>query len=194
MASQGAKFSVSPSKGAFVAGKMELCFFVLLWITSGLLELFFRPVKAGQGFADRRKKKVMYEYRKLLNKERKKKGGTTTTGSAGSAGEEEGYSEQKGDGNTQGKGQEQKRFKKKPTVTAFSKQQQEFKKKQAEKEQRIKEAEQRKEDRIKAAAKHNKERWKRHVQLGKVNKKGQPVMANRIEFLLNKIQKEASSS
>ncbi|CAH1256772.1 Hypp1721 [Branchiostoma lanceolatum] len=191
MASEEAKLPVLRSKGTFVGGKRKsFKTRSKKWKAEAAKKDFIGNKAEGQGFADRRKKKVMYEYRKLLNKERKKGGATTT---AGIAGQGKGYTEQGGDGNTQRTGQEQKRFKKKP-FTAFSKEQQEFKRKQAEKEQGIKEAEQRREERIKAAAKHNKERWKRHVQLGKVNKKGQPVMANRIEFLLNKIQKETSST
>lgn len=79
------------------------------------------------------------------------------------------------------------------SANPYEKAKQELEKRKQEKEQLKVQRENEKSERESALQKYKKEKVRKYVQLKKKTKKGQPVMAGRMELLLEKIQKNMGS-
>ncbi|XP_041367594.1 thyroid transcription factor 1-associated protein 26 homolog isoform X2 [Gigantopelta aegis] len=124
----------------------------------------------GQGFADRRKKKIQYEYLKLKKKENKAVyDGRPIKDRHGMHPE----------GRPSFKGQH-----------AFTKTQTLFQRQKEEKMKEKKEIMIKKKEVDNALQKYNNSKKSKFLKLCKRTHKGQPVMKNQIEYLLEKIQKQ----
>ncbi|XP_077994965.1 uncharacterized protein LOC144448563 [Glandiceps talaboti] len=148
----------------------------------------------GQGYADRRKKKIMYEYRKLKKKERqelKHKGNVnnqqtyTQTDVTATKDPSSQITEQE----TIGGSHNEMKVKRKKTKP-FVKEQLEFQRKQEEKETRIQEAQKQKDEMDKALKEYQRKKKENHRKFSKKTRRGQPIMKYRIEDLLEKIKKQ----
>ncbi|XP_046395653.1 thyroid transcription factor 1-associated protein 26 [Ischnura elegans] len=76
--------------------------------------------------------------------------------------------------------------------SAYQLAKQEYDKKQTEKQQRREEAVRRKAEKEEALEKYRKKKMERYKKLSKKTKKGQPVMKDRLEMLLEKIQADCT--
>ncbi|XP_071452641.1 thyroid transcription factor 1-associated protein 26 homolog [Hetaerina americana] len=123
-----------------------------------------------QQWEERRKKGIIREYLKELKKSKLETSSLHTDNQriTSSAGESSG--------------------KRKPSAYQFA--QQEYERKKQEKQQRREEAIRRKAEKQEALEKYKQKKMERYKKLSKKTKKGQPVMKDRIEMLLEKIQSE----
>ncbi|XP_063399375.1 thyroid transcription factor 1-associated protein 26 homolog [Mytilus trossulus] len=132
--------------------------------------------KEGQGFADKRKKKVQYEYLKMLRKEKKKRERTALP-----------HTSFEDTDMTEEKIGKEKKIEDSSSNT-YSKSQKQFSKKKMDKEKKKKEVLKQKREIESALTKYKDKKSKQYKKLCKKTYKGQPVMKNQIEILLHKIQ------
>ncbi|XP_055872383.1 thyroid transcription factor 1-associated protein 26 homolog [Biomphalaria glabrata] len=145
---------------------------------SDFVKPFFGSKKEGQGFADKRKKKAAYEYLKLLRKEKQQHNGQSLV-------QHRRLRFPHSSKGTPDKG-------KKPH--AFTVAEKIAKKKKEEKEKRRQEMEKRKSEKSAAMTSYKEKKKRLHKMRCKKTSKGQPVMKYQMELLLEKIQKNKSSS
>lgn len=139
----------------------------------------------GQGFADKRKRKIEHEYRKMLKKEKKASVGNSKHISVlDELSEEEATS-------TGATGSKQRSSQK--AVGTYSKAHHEYKQKKMEKERKKKEAWKRKQAVDTALEKYQQKRQSNYKLLCKRTSRGQPIMKHQMEYLLEKIKKQKSS-
>ncbi|KAL5007525.1 hypothetical protein ScPMuIL_016331 [Solemya velum] len=132
----------------------------------------------GQGFADKRKRKIKYEYFKLKKKERlREKHKPSVAQPDVDCLTEQPHSTrhpQKNENDT--------------NINRFSKNQKGFQAKLQERMDEKKIGEKKRKEYEEAMGEYNKKKKKTHLKLCKKTRRGQPVMQNQIEFLLEKIQ------
>ncbi|XP_006814885.1 thyroid transcription factor 1-associated protein 26 homolog [Saccoglossus kowalevskii] len=164
---------------------------------------FIGNKEEGQGFADKRKRKIIYEYNKLKHKDRKQQWrelrkqqhldetdkGSASLSFSGHVQKLDVESKQDED-NTQDDRPKGKRKRMNP----FSKDQLEFKRQQEEKQKKMEEAQKIKEDREKALAEYKRKKKETHWKFSQKTKKGQPIMKYRIDHLLDQIQAQTSTN
>ncbi|KAL3843223.1 hypothetical protein ACJMK2_021168 [Sinanodonta woodiana] len=129
----------------------------------------------GQGFADRRKKKIQHEYRKLLTKENKSTDKAALHGDAAVFRKQRGLSAKTG------------RHK-------FSKAHEEYERRKQVNLEKKKVALKKKRELAAALDKYKQKKKEKFKKLCKKTYKGQPVMKDRIEHLLEKIQRQVNQT
>ncbi|XP_061184762.1 thyroid transcription factor 1-associated protein 26-like [Saccostrea echinata] len=138
----------------------------------------------GQGFADKRKRKIQHEYRKLLKKEKKSEVESTKHVSV--------LDELSEEEETPPDVSKQKSTKK--SIGTYSKAHHEYKQRKKEKERKKQEAKKNREAMDAAIEKYNKKKQSNYKLLCKRTSKGQPVMKHQIDYLLEKIKKQKAKS
>lgn len=139
----------------------------------------------GQGFADRRKRKIEHEYRKMLKKEKKASAGNAKHISVLDELSEE-------EATSTGRTESKQRSSHKPVGT-YSKAHHEYKQTKMEKDRKKKEARKRKQAVDTALEKYQQKRQANYKLLCKRTSRGQPIMKHQMEYLLEKIKKQKSS-
>ncbi|XP_052675799.1 thyroid transcription factor 1-associated protein 26-like [Crassostrea angulata] len=139
----------------------------------------------GQGFADRRKRKIEHEYRKMLKKEKKASAGNAKHISVLDELSEE-------EATSAGPTESKQRSSHKPVGT-YSKAHHEYKQTKMEKDRKKKEARKRKQAVDTALEKYQQKRQANYKLLCKRTSRGQPIMKHQMEYLLEKIKKQKSS-
>jgi hypothetical protein len=161
----------------------------------------------GQGFADKRKRQIVYQYKKIESKEKQALNSWSDkleklyNDVSDSSDEDEIRNKRikklKRARNDQTTKQQNSRIAPeqlaKLKVSAFHREEKEWQRKKYEKEQKQKEAEERERTKIGAQARYHKEKQRKHKLLAKKNYKGQPNMASRMMLLLEKIEKTNKS-
>ncbi|KAH3882572.1 thyroid transcription factor 1-associated protein 26-like [Dreissena polymorpha] len=128
----------------------------------------------GQGFADKRKKKIQYQYMKMMQKEQKK---ARATGQGPETSQRmlpfrrHGIEDQK-------------------SLSVFSRALQESQLRKQRKEQKKQAFLERKQKREEAQAVYQKKKKETFKKICKRTSRGQPVMKNQIEYLLQKIERQ----
>jgi len=157
----------------------------------------------GHAFAEKRKKKALREYKKLLKKTREEHRQLQSSGNkdrplltrasrvsdAATISEQDKVNNQGSFQNYLQGERKASQHKRKP-VNKFTTAESEFKKRKMEKEQQIKEREimiQKHREEVREKMKKRRETFGR---LNRRTRKGQPIMANQIEHLLGKIQSQ----
>ncbi|CAH1785740.1 unnamed protein product [Owenia fusiformis] len=128
----------------------------------------------GQGFADKRKRKMMLDYRKLLQKEKQKMKATEP----GTSGEKSVH-------------EMPRRLSKQDKMSAFYAAQKQFSLKSQEDVLKKEIEEKRQKETQEALDKYNTRKKETQKTLKKKTHRGQPVMANRMDLLLEKIKKQS---
>ncbi|XP_048778772.1 thyroid transcription factor 1-associated protein 26-like [Ostrea edulis] len=136
----------------------------------------------GQGFADKRKKKIEHEYRKLLRKEKRSDNDRRKHVSVLEELSDEAT------GSTDVTEAKQRSIQK--PIGTYTKAHHEYKQRKKEKERKKKEALKKKQSIDTAMEKYNKKKQSDYKLLCKRTSRGQPVMKHQIEYLLEKIKKQ----
>ncbi|KAK3586374.1 hypothetical protein CHS0354_022530 [Potamilus streckersoni] len=144
-------------------------------IKSAKYKQFFGNQIQGQGFADKRKKKIQYEYLKFLKKENRRTEKTVLDGDAADCRKQRGFSAKSG------------RHK-------FSKAHEEYERRKQIKLDKKEVALKKKRELAAALDKYKQRKKEKFKKLCKKTYKGQPVMKDRIEHLLEKIQRQVNQT
>ncbi|XP_025087717.1 thyroid transcription factor 1-associated protein 26 homolog [Pomacea canaliculata] len=139
----------------------------------------------GQGFADIRKRKILLEYNKVKRKER-----ATSSTSKHMYNEEQSSEDEKQLQKNKG---HQSKFQQKK-VSRFSNAEWKYQNKCEEKRKKAEEATRKKKEREAALDHYKKKKKERHLKLCKRTNRGQPVLHNHIQILLEKLEKQHKSS
>lgn len=148
----------------------------------------------GHAFAEKRKKMALKEYKKLLRKTREEDENRKSGDNRGSRPLWERPTRVANVNTTEKKETESQRVrrptsqKKRKQVNKFMAAENDFKKRKMEKEQKIKERETMIEKHREEVREKMKKRRETFGRLNRRTRKGQPIMANQIEHLLDKIQ------
>ncbi|XP_062572456.1 thyroid transcription factor 1-associated protein 26-like [Saccostrea cucullata] len=138
----------------------------------------------GQGFADKRKRKIQHEYWKLLKKEKKSKEENTKHVSVMDELSEEEESPP----------DVSKQKSTKKSIGTYSKAHHDFKQRKKEKQRKKQEAKKNREAMDAAIEKYNTRKQSNYKLLCKRTSKGQPVMKHQIDYLLEKIKKQKAKT
>ncbi|KAK2183787.1 hypothetical protein NP493_289g02010 [Ridgeia piscesae] len=131
----------------------------------------------GQGFADRRKKKIVHEYKKILRKEgRNLEEWSEKMHKIYTDDDKTATPSVKNDSS-------------KPKMSSLQKAEMEWKKKKHDKDQKRKELQQKQQERDAALTRYENKKREQHKKLSKKNYKGQPILAGRMDILLQQIEK-----
>ncbi|XP_052797945.1 thyroid transcription factor 1-associated protein 26-like isoform X2 [Mya arenaria] len=148
---------------------------------SDKFKTFIGNKSEGQGFADKRKKKIQYEYKKMLHKMK-------THGELGPKGSSSMGSSSMALYGRQGQGNNEK------GKSTFSRAQELNEERKERKKQKKKEALVRKQAQDEALTAYQKRKKDTFKKICKRTSKGQPVMKNQIEYLLQKIEKQVNQT
>ncbi|XP_022320903.2 thyroid transcription factor 1-associated protein 26 homolog [Crassostrea virginica] len=140
----------------------------------------------GQGFADKRKRKIQHEYNKLLKKEKKSTRNAKHVSVLEELSEEEEVT-------LADKSVPKERSSLK-AVGTYTKAHHEYKQRKKEKERKKREAKEKKQAVDKAIEKYHQKKQSNYKLLCKRTARGQPIMKHQMEYLLEKIKKQKSQS
>ncbi|XP_046342963.2 thyroid transcription factor 1-associated protein 26 homolog [Haliotis rufescens] len=147
----------------------------------------------GEGFAEKRKKKMRYEYMKLLKKQKRQKYVESQRNITNSSGPDEVVGNVI-DADMAKPRNFRVRDRHEGKQHIFSEAQKRFHEKKENQEKQKQENLLRLEEQKKAVGQYNSKRKKKHLMLCKKTHKGQPIMKHQIHYLLEKIQADIGHS